>query len=208
LFLRIAPLLGALLLSAPGHAFSYDAIVPSNVEINTAGGSTSSFTLWGWLTPTSGQLTQSDFDTAVLTVSFSDPTVNVTTTGFFAPVGLAPVSPGEVAGGLRDVSTTSNAEYADLLLPGEALVTPEMQWRTTFTHPLSHTGTGVLTATVEVRGVQIGYSTQVDFLNTGRRFFVPDGGAQRISAVPEPATAALLAVGLVWLAGTRRRPRV
>ena len=185
----------------------WDAIVPTAVEINTAGSGTWIFTAWGWTTPTGGTLTASDLQNAIFTVSFSDPNVTVTTSGFLVPAGYATLNPGDVTGMRVAAPTADNTALDAGLVPGELRIAPDVRWQMAFSMPHSYTGSGVLTQTVDIGGRVVSYSTNVTFANTGLRYFVPGGAVQRVSAVPEAGSLALILTACFGASAAWRRPR-
>ncbi len=186
------------------HAIPFELIVPSEVNVNGAGGLGISFTSWGWISPTAGSATDSDLNIATHAATLSDPNVAISShsSQASAPFTLAP---GEFAGFLANFSTTDNTVFFGEMGGGETLG-PLWRYTIGFSFPsTSYTGGGVLEATHTIGNDVLTWSTQVNFVTTGPRFEAL--ASQRVSSIPEPGTFSLVALGVLGLGWSRERER-
>ena len=191
---------GAVFLSRQAEA-KFDLIVPSLIEY-PVGKSTVGFggVSWGWIVPTTDEITQTDLETAVVTGSITGPPIAEQRINVF--VVSPPLVPG-VAVGRGNLSPA----YAELLKPGEVPIDPPILSGSGFysvgtSFPAGYTGTQTYTGSVTIDGYTATYSTTVIYSPEGSGGL--DFAAQRISAIPEPTSLAFLSLGSLLIIRRRR----
>lgn len=192
-------LIGLAFLMSPGEvrALPFDLIVPQTVKIKNSTTGVGSL-VWGWILATSDTLTLAD----LVGASFGGSITGTPTVQFFDllnPAAFAPLAPSEVAGG----RTSQNASAFDpLLQTGETLKNPSFFfWQINFSFPFGFTGTETLTASISIGAHTADYSTSIEFGSFTETIKITS--SQRLTAVPEPTVAGLLALGLCGLAAAR-----
>lgn len=175
----------------------FDVIVPTLYRVDTISNIGVANGSFGWIISTGDTITLSDLTSANVSHSIDDPAVTVTAVmineSFFAPITV-----GEVGG----ASNALNAPYSAFLLGGESLIASGVQlWGLTLNYPNSHTGTALLDTTLQIGDQSVTFQTLVEMGDLPTQY----RAAQRLTSVPEPSTALLVALGIAGLAATRRR---
>jgi hypothetical protein len=200
------PLLGTLALSLfasiplAARAVPFDVIVMSELSLDSANLGVGFNGGWAWLVATSDTIAMSDIQGMTHSLSGGAPEVTPVSV-LFNQSTTGPLAPGSAAGGSV---ANSAALFSALLEPGESLVSSAAFLNAGFDYSPSFTATKTFTGTYAM-GIDVAtYSVQVHFA-PGATFSID--GVQRVSSVPEPGTAALMALGLTGLAVQAHRLR-
>jgi len=184
------------------RAVSFDAIIPSLIQVDTNNAGGSGGGGFGWIVATSDTISLADLDGSVLTASTTGP-VTTDSQVLFNNTLNSPLAPGQVSGPQFGSSSFNNSVFGSLLNGNETLVNPSIpSWNFGFSYAPNYTGTETLSGSLRLGDQLVEYTTQVQFGSFPDLFQVES--AQRLSSVPEPSTALLLATGLLGFAGVRR----
>jgi len=190
----------ALLILAPqgARAVPFDLIVLSEITVNTDNFGTGFNGGWGWIVATDQTITAADIQG--MTHSLTSITAPVTATSVvFNQSSTGPLVSGEAAGGSVSNST---ALFSALLDPGESRVSTTAFLNAGVDYPNQFSGTATLNGSYTIGAHTASYSVLVHLDPASSTTL---DAAQRISAVPEPSTALLLAFGLAGLVVGRRQ---